>query len=123
MKKKGAELKKQAVNIPEKVSNERKEKKSLNGQKKGKNPILFFRRIRFKLIASFFIPIVFIIILGVVSYQKASSQIISSYETSAEQTVGMMNQYLALAFDTVQTKYKEYLNDDTLKQFYRGLLD
>ena len=123
MKKKGAELKKQAVNIPEKVSNERKEKKSLNRQKKGKNPILFFRRIRFKLIASFLVPIIFIIILGVVSYQKASSQIISSYEMSAEQTVGMMNQYLALAFDTVQTNYKEYLQDDTLKQFYRGLLD
>ncbi|MBD5462390.1 MAG: hypothetical protein HDR24_04930 [Lachnospiraceae bacterium] len=123
MKKKGVDLKKQAVNIPEKASKERKEKKPLNGQKKGRNPILFFRRIRFKLIASFLIPVIFIIILGVVSYQKASNQIISSYETSAEQTVAMMNQYLALAFDTVQTKYKEYLNDDTLKQFYRGLLD
>lgn len=123
MKKKGVDLKKQAVNIPEKASKGRKEKKPLNGQKKGKNPILFFRRIRFKLIASFLIPVLFIIILGVVSYQKASNQIISSYETSAEQTVGMMNQYLALAFDTVQTSYKDYLKDDTLKQFYRGLLD
>ncbi|MBD5548397.1 MAG: hypothetical protein HDQ97_13515 [Lachnospiraceae bacterium] len=114
MAKKGVDLRKQMEKTAEKASKE---------QKKGKNPILFFRRIRFKLIASFLIPVIFIIILGVVSYQKASSQIISSYETSAEQTVGMMNQYLALAFDTVQTKYKEYLNDDTLKQFYRGLLD
>lgn len=122
MKKKGVDSKKQEVKKSEKALKEQKEKRPLN-EKKGKNPILFFRRIRFKLIASFLIPVLFIIILGVVSYQKASSQIISSYETSAEQTVSMMNQYLALAFDTVQTKYKEYLNDDTLKQFYRGLLD
>ncbi|MDE7285595.1 MAG: hypothetical protein K2N55_01950, partial [Lachnospiraceae bacterium] len=122
MKKKGMDLKKQAVKVPEKAPKEQK-KTSENKQKKSKNPILFFRRIRFKLIASFLIPVIFIIVLGVISYQKASSQIIASYETSAEQTVGMMNQYLSLAFDTVQTKYKEYLNDDTLKQFYRGLYD
>lgn len=125
MKKKGINLKQQAVKPPERAAQVQKTKGPLAGSKleKSNNPILFWRRIRFKLIASFLIPVVFIIILGLVSYQKASSQIIASYETSAEQTVGMMNQYLALAFDTVQSKYKEYLNDDTLKQFYRGLLD
>ncbi len=115
MKNKGMDRKKQTAKATEKAPKEQK--------KKSKNPILFFRRIRFKLITSFLIPVIFIIALGVVSYQKASSQIIASYEMSAEQTVGMMNQYLSLAFDTVQTKYKEYLNDDTLKQFYRGLYD
>lgn len=122
MKKKGMDIKKQTVKLSEKAP-KGQQKRSGDAKEKSKNPILFFRRIRFKLIASFLIPVIFIIVLGVVSYQKASSQIISSYETSAEQTVGMMNQYLSLAFDTVQTKYKEYLNDDTLKQFYRGLYD
>lgn len=122
MKKKGMDFRKQTVKVPEKAP-KGQQKRSDDAKEKSKNPILFFRRIRFKLIASFLIPVIFIIVLGVVSYQKASSQIISSYETSAEQTVGMMNQYLSLAFDTVQTKYKEYLNDDTLKQFYRGLYD
>lgn len=89
----------------------------------GKNPILFFRRIRFKLIVSFLIPVIFIILLGVVSYQKASTQIIESYETSALQTMSMMNRYLTLSIDMVQSDYKSYMNDDTLQKFYKGLLD
>ncbi len=92
-------------------------------KKEGKNPIPIWRRIRFKLITSFLIPVIFIIVLGVVSYQKASSQIVTSYETSVDQTMDMMNQYLTLVFDTVQSNYKEYLKDDSLLQFYKGLLD
>ncbi len=91
--------------------------------KTGKNPIPLFKRIRFKLIASFMIPVVFIIILGSVSYNKASQQIISSYEVSANQTMDMMNQYLTLAFDTVQSGYKEYINDSDLQKFFKGLMD
>lgn len=87
------------------------------------NPVPFFKRIRFKLIVSFLVPVVFIIILGVVSYSKASEQIVISYETSAEQTLQMMNQYLSLSFDTVQSNYKKYLNDSDLQQFFKGLMD
>ena len=92
-------------------------------KKKGKNPIPFWRRIRFKLITSFLIPVLFIVILGVVSYQKASTQIIASYETSADQTMDMINQYLTLVFDTVQSNYKSYLSEDSLLQFFKGLMD
>lgn len=105
----------------------RTEKKvKINGKKadkKEKNSLRFWRRISFKLSAAFMIPVIFIIILGVVSYSKASGQIIASYETSALQTMSMMNRYLALAVDTVQTDYKDYMNDDTLQKFFKGLLD
>ncbi len=121
MKKKNRDFEKKKVK-PAKPVKEPKIKKAAK-EKREKNPIPFWRRIRFKLIAAFLIPILFIIILGLVSYQKASGQIVASYETSVDQTMGMMNQYLSLAFDTVQTKYKEYLNDDVLKQFYKGLLN
>ncbi len=96
---------------------------TLPKKKNEKNPIPFWRRIRIKLIGAFLIPVVFIIILGTVSYRKASEQIISSYETSVNQTMDMMNQYLSLAFDTVQSNYKEYLNDNTLQLYFKGLLD
>lgn len=85
--------------------------------------IPFFRKIRIRLIASFLVPVVFIIILGIVSYNKASEQIVLSYETSANQTMQMMNQYLTLSFDTVQSNYKEYLNDSELQKFFKGLYD
>lgn len=88
-----------------------------------KNTLPLWRRISVKLIASFLIPIVFIIILGVVSYQKANTQIIATYEESVEQTMSMMNQYLNLAFDTVQSKYKDYVNNEDLQKYYNGLMD
>lgn len=98
-------------------------KKIAENHQKRKNPIPFWKRIRFKLITSFLIPVIFIIILGVVSYQKATTQIISTYEESVEQTMTMMNQYLTLAFDTVQSNYKGYVNDEGLQRFYSGLYD
>lgn len=88
-----------------------------------KNPVAFFRRISFKLSVAFLVPVIFIIILGVASYTKASKQIIESYESSTLQTMDMMNTYLALSVDMVQTDYKDYMNDDTLQKFYKGLLD
>ena len=88
-----------------------------------KNPIPLWNRIRFKLIFAFLIPVVFIIVLGFVSYQKATTQIISTYRDSVDQTVSMMNQYLTLSFDTVQSNYKGYMNDDILKQYLNGLYD
>lgn len=98
-------------------------KKKIKDRKVTKNPIPVFQRIRFKLIGSFLIPVIFIIILGLVSYQKASAQIIESYETSTNQTMQMMNQYLKLSFDTVQSNYKEYINDSELQKFFKGLYD
>lgn len=91
--------------------------------KTNKNKLPLWRRISVKLIASFLIPVVFIIILGVVSYQKANSQIIATYEESVEQTMSMMNQYLNLAFDTVQSKYKDYVNNEDLQKYYNGQFD
>ena len=101
-----------------KKKTETKEQKTKNT-----NKVPLFRQIKIKLIASFLVPVVFIIILGTVSYNKASEQIISSYETSANQTMQMMNEYLSLSFDTVQSSYKEYMNDDELQKFFKGLYD
>ena len=88
-----------------------------------KNPIPLWKRIHFKLIFAFLIPVIFIIALGIVSYQKATTQIISTYRDSVDQTVSMMNQYLTLSFDTVQSSYKSYMNDDTLKKYLNGMFD
>ena len=88
-----------------------------------KNPIPLWKRIHFKLIFAFLIPVIFIIALGVVSYQKATTQIIATYRDSVDQTVSMMNQYLTLSFDTVQSNYKSYMNDDTLKKYLNGMFD
>ena len=102
---------------------DKKLKKAEEKKAGGKNPVAFYRRISFRLSIGFLVPVIFIIILGVVSYNKASSQIIESYEISAGQTMSMINRYLSLAIDTVQSDYKGYMNDETLQKFFKGLLD
>ncbi|MCM1143273.1 MAG: methyl-accepting chemotaxis protein [Blautia sp.] len=93
--------------------------KSKNSQKK----VPVYQQLRVRLIASFMVPVLCIIALGVISYQKASDGIISSYETSASQTVNMMNQYLTLALDTVRSSYKSYLNEDEVVKYFKGTYD
>ena len=100
-----------------------KEQKRNTSNPKSKNKVPLWRRISVRLIASFLIPVVFIVVLGVVSYQKANTQITSTYQESVEQTVRMMNQYLNLAFDTVQSNYKSYVNNEDLQMYYNGNMD
>ena len=85
-----------------------------------KNSVRFFQGIQFKLITCFLIPVLCIVFLGIASYSKASSAITKSYEKSVEQTMSMMNQYLALAVDTIQTSYKSYLDDDDIQSYFKG---
>lgn len=99
---------------------DRGEKKQ--GKRKSVTGVSFFRSIQFKLIASFLVPVICIVVLGVVSYQKASSAVTRSYTSSVEQTMGMMGDYLTLAVDTVQNTYKSYLNDDSMKSYFMGTL-
>lgn len=108
---------------PKPVDNvKQKSKKSADSKKqKTKISISLFHQLRTKLIVSFMIPVCCIVILGVVSYQKAYSAIITSYETSASQTMNMMNQYLTLAIDTIRSTYKSYLNEDEVIKYLKGI--
>ena len=90
---------------------------------KEKLAIPFWRRMGARLVFSFLVPVIFIIVLGSVSYQKASDQIVASYEQSVDQTVDMINQYLTLSLDTVQSNYKKYLNDEEINRFYKGIYE
>lgn len=92
-------------------------------KKKMKNKILFFHRIRFKLTLAFLVPVVFIIVLGYASFNKALVGIVGNYEESVNQTMRMMNEYLTLVFDTAQTNYKGHVDNDQLRQYLRGLFD
>lgn len=85
--------------------------------------IPIYRKLRTKLIASFMIPVLCIIVLGVVSYRQASDAVIASYEESAGQTMEMTNQYISLVVNTVRSTYKSYLSDGDLTNYFKGFLD
>jgi methyl-accepting chemotaxis protein len=79
--------------------------------------IKLFSTIRFKLIASFSIPILFIILLGVVSYRNASEGIISKYEKASGQAIYMAGSYMQFGIESVDATAIQYLNDDNLKKY------
>lgn len=88
-----------------------------------KGSIPFFRKIQFKLIVAFMVPVGCIVFLGAMSYNKASKGIIKSYENSVEQTMNMMNSYVTLVSNTVQSGYKSYLKEEDLLFYFKGLHD
>lgn len=92
-------------------------------KKKTRSSIPLYRQLRTKLIASFMIPVICIIMLGVVSYQRATQAIVSNYEKSLQETMTMTNQYLTLVIDTVRANYKSYLYDTELARYLKDLME
>jgi Methyl-accepting chemotaxis protein len=77
--------------------------------------------IRFKLAASYLVPIAFIILLGVVSYRVASDAIVKNYEKSALQTISMTGKYLRFGLSSVEATSVQYGNDKTINRFFCNL--
>ena len=97
------------------LSSKKSTKESTSKVKMSEIPI--YQRIKTKLIASFMVLIVCIIILGVSSYSKSSTGITKNYEESASQTMQMIVQYLDLAFENVKTTYQPYMSNSKEFEF------
>lgn len=112
--------KKNTKKLMNKVVNaiENKKNKKLLKSTNKKTGIPFIKSIKFQLIMGFLIPVIGIIILGLVSYDKASTAVVKGYQDSAIQTVDTIESYLGLVTDTVQSTYKTYvIKEDILKYF------
>ncbi len=83
----------------------------------------FYRSICLKLILSFLIPVVCIIVLGAVSYTRASDEIVTIYRESSEQTMNMMQQYLDLIMSSEREEFKAYVGSTDLIRYYKGLME
>ena len=88
--------------------------------KKGINIINRFATIRMKLVVSFLVPIAFIILLGIVSYEKARDGIKDRYEQSTLQVINMTREYIELGVDSVESVATQYANDDIKQKYFWG---
>lgn len=84
------------------------------------NKVTFLKSVRIKLIGVILIPVIFIIVLGWVSYKKSSSNSIHNYEKSSLTTLMMMSNYFELGFETVAGKASLFLSNDSVKKYYSG---
>lgn len=99
---------------------EGKAKKDSTPKEKFKNTIPVHRRIATKLIGAFMIPVACIVVLGVVSYNKAATAIEDNYRNSAAQTVDMMDRYITTAMENVQADFRDHLVNDEFKGVFSG---
>ncbi|MFT4145484.1 MAG: methyl-accepting chemotaxis protein, partial [Mobilitalea sp.] len=75
-----------------------------------------------RLIMGFVIPVAFIIVLGVISYKKASEGLLSNYEQATDNTISMATGYLEYVVSSVDALSVKYSEDKTLSYFTRGLV-
>ena len=82
--------------------------------------------IKIKLLAAFAIPVVLIITLGWVSYQKASSGMITNFKKSIQETIGATERYFDLGFGSIsatasQMSVGENLQDPAQYDSYQSI--
>ncbi|HWT76627.1 MAG TPA: methyl-accepting chemotaxis protein [Mobilitalea sp.] len=82
-----------------------------------------FATIRTKLTLSFLVPIAFIIILGVVSFEKAAIGIRNSYEQATMKSIHMTSKYLQLGVNSIDALSTQYLNDANINKYLLKLYD
>lgn len=76
--------------------------------------------IRAQLIVGFAIPILFLMLVGVVSYQKASSGLVSNYEQSTTNALEMTRNSLDNSFQNINQQVMEMGQDSSIRSYSLG---
>lgn len=92
-------------------------------EKRVQSQVPFFRSIGARLIVAVMVPVLGIVILGVASYRQSSTALINNYQTSVEQTVDMMQQYISLVVSSEKDDFKTYLTNEDMRIYLGGLMD
>ncbi|MBB2183269.1 methyl-accepting chemotaxis protein [Lachnospiraceae bacterium MD1] len=77
--------------------------------------------IRQKLIISFLVPVVFLLILGVSSYSKSSEGFKKNYEQSSQSNVEMTATYIEYVLKSLQEVAFQYISNDEMASYINGL--
>ncbi len=77
--------------------------------------------IKMKLIRAFMIPIIFIVLLGWISYSKAAKAIIDNYKNASMNTVIQTRQYYQLLFQNMESKSLEIASNTNMRDYYSGV--
>ncbi len=73
-----------------------------------------------KLIAGYFIPVLFMAFLGIIAFLKSSSGLNENYENSTKQAIDMTANYLELVLETAQGEVDQYSKNIKLYNYISG---
>lgn len=81
-----------------------------------KQPLI--KQIKFKLVVSFFVPVILIVALGLISYNSAKGTIIESYENTSYNTVASSADYVGLIMNSIVAQANQIAVDESVSFFY-----
>ena len=96
------------------VKNSKRTDKNNGTKKIRRNSII--RQIAF----AFIIPIVFVILVGLLSYNQAEQGISEKYEEAAMTSVKTTSQYIDLGLQLVESEALKYSFDASMNEYYMG---
>ena len=113
VKPKKEKLKKEKVRKPQ-------PKKTGNSRKAAKDKEMGLRGIQVKLIVAFMIPVILFVIIGFMIYSKCSTTLNSTYEASANTSVGTLEEYLGLGFENIELMATRLSINSAITSYYTG---
>lgn len=73
-----------------------------------------------KLISGYFIPVLFMVLLGIIALSKSSSGLNENFENSTNQAIDMTANYLELVLETAQAEVDQYSKNMKLYNYMSG---
>jgi methyl-accepting chemotaxis protein len=73
-----------------------------------------------RLIVSFLIPVCFVVVIGLITYYKASDALLTRARETSQQSLAMTSEYLRFGLDAVKDTTAEYMADDDIRKFVNG---
>lgn len=101
-----------------KVKDVQKKKTSKAPKVNGKAGIFSIRN---KIFACFILPIVFMVVVGVISYEKAVEGMSSKFNETSVQTVNMTVEYMDLVSNNIQSLAARYISDADFESYVVGM--
>lgn len=99
--------------------------KSVKAPKKTKVPkdSFYIFNIRNKIFICFFVPIVFMVIVGFAAYNRSAAGMQEKFQASTEQTINMIGEYIEMSNAFIETEALKYAFDGELNKYGLGMLD
>ncbi len=85
------------------------------------NSVKWYHSIRIKLIITFMISVGFVVLIGVVSYQRASKAIVENYDASCLQAIDMTGEYIGFGLNSAVSTANQYALDTKIQNYFYGL--
>lgn len=92
--------------------------KALKGRRSDRKKLHLFSGIRFKITVAFIVPVVLMIGLGVISYNRSAEALTSNYESSSKSTLDTAASYMNLIIDTIRTASYDISVSTIAREYY-----